>query len=1210
MTDPDSPVDKINAARLERVTTAIQAAGIGIWEMNPIHKLVYLDDCSRVLFGGLPDGIISFEQLLTYIHLDERQKVRQAVELALTAPMGGSYEIAFRTINPETGQVRWLYSKGSAHFDRDGQPDRFLGTVQDRTPTGWAQTSRDRNETLMSEKMAEVALDNANAGYFRYSIPDDRLDYSLGFARVMTGLESHALAYQDFLDRIHPDDLLIRANAFNVAVQTGRLDYEVRIVWYDDTIHWMRARGNYLYDKSGNPYLLTGTVYDTTAEHLQREAEALLVAAFTNASVGMGFTELNGQFITVNSAFTELLGYTEEELYATTDRALTHPDDRPQHDEPIRELVAGKRQFVNLVKRYIHKDGTIRWADVNLTRITGSVDKQGRILETVRDISAEIDNQQLVATSGALFRNVTNSSPTGLWLSDEAGSLTYLNKTLVDWSGLPYESLLGAGWDNAIVEEDRLISAQIFQNAVAARAHYDVMFRLIKRDGSAMWCRAAGDPYYREDGSYAGYAGFCMDIDELVSGRSALQDSEAKFRSLIEEAPVATCLFVGRDLTIEVANEPMIEMWGKGNAVLGKPLAEAIPELEGQPFLAILDDVYTTGKTYTAQGMRADLVVNGVLGTYYFDYTYKPLCNAAGEVYAIMDMAVNVTEAVKARQELEESELFSRDIVETSPVAKVVCLGADMIIRTVNEKMQAMLGRDRSIIGMPIIDAVPELKSTLLLDRLRHVFSTGETFYQPEEKIDLIKFGRPYTGYYNYTYKALYNTAGERYGIMITATEVTDQVVARQKVEEAESSLRGAIELAELGTLQIDLKTGNLLYSDRLKYWLGLEKEEAITLRKGLRPIRKADRVIIRDYITKAVTQGKEGAFDVEYTVNATSTSRERILHAQGKAFFNEEGEAVKIIGTVQDITEQRKIQIALERLVQERTEELEATNEELAATNEELAATNEELAEANEELAKSNTGLAESNQLLTRSNQNLEQFAYIASHDLQEPLRKVQQFSSLLREQYAEVLGNSGNDLLHRMESAGSRMSMLIRDLLAFSRISTRQAQAVPVPLRHVVDYALENLAVTVEETNAQIRIAPLPTVQGDALQLGQLFQNLLANALKFSQKDRAGYRIMPQITIRAREIPTSDLPPSIKPSRQTLTYHRIEVADNGIGFDDKYVDRIFQVFQRLHNKNEYAGTGVGLAICQKVVMNHGGVITATSQPGEGATFTVYLPV
>ncbi|WP_460955321.1 sensor histidine kinase [Spirosoma litoris] len=254
------------------------------------------------------------------------------------------------------------------------------------------------------------------------------------------------------------------------------------------------------------------------------------------------------------------------------------------------------------------------------------------------------------------------------------------------------------------------------------------------------------------------------------------------------------------------------------------------------------------------------------------------------------------------------------------------------------------------------------------------------------------------------------------------------------------------------------------------------------------------------------------------------------------------------------------------------------------------------------------NQALDQLNQQLTRSNENLQQFAYIASHDLQEPLRKIQQFGDLLKTRYTT---SSGEEVmyLNRMQVAASRMSLLIKDLLTFSRISTRPVPAVSVSTKQVVSDVLDTLSVAISETKAQIRVGDLPTLPGDPSQLGQLFQNLLANAIKFSRKDQSGTLMTPEVSIQAIRIPVGELPDAVKPTRLAETFYCIEVTDNGIGFDEKYTDRIFQVFQRLHGKDEFAGTGVGLAICQKVVTNHGGVITATSQPGKGATFSVYLP-
>lgn len=239
----------------------------------------------------------------------------------------------------------------------------------------------------------------------------------------------------------------------------------------------------------------------------------------------------------------------------------------------------------------------------------------------------------------------------------------------------------------------------------------------------------------------------------------------------------------------------------------------------------------------------------------------------------------------------------------------------------------------------------------------------------------------------------------------------------------------------------------------------------------------------------------------------------------------------------------------------------------------------------------------------LKNSNASLEQFAYVASHDLQEPLRKIQSFGDMLLAEHGDVLPDDGRDMLRRMQAAAGRMNVLIRDLLAYSRLSMQQEPFVPVDLNDSIGGIRTDLELVITEKNARIVLAPLPTVSGNAVQLRQLFQNLLTNALKFT---RPG--IAPQVSLSVRPVLPDDVPARV-PNRRSQEWIAIDVADNGIGFDEQYQERIFQLFERLHGRNEYAGTGIGLSVCQKVAGNHGGTITAHSRLAEGTTFTVYLP-
>lgn len=241
----------------------------------------------------------------------------------------------------------------------------------------------------------------------------------------------------------------------------------------------------------------------------------------------------------------------------------------------------------------------------------------------------------------------------------------------------------------------------------------------------------------------------------------------------------------------------------------------------------------------------------------------------------------------------------------------------------------------------------------------------------------------------------------------------------------------------------------------------------------------------------------------------------------------------------------------------------------------------------------------------LKRSNANLEDFAFAASHDLQEPLRKIHFFAHRIRTSYAEVLGEEGMEMFNRMEIATHRMRNLIDDLLEYSQTAQKPREKNDIDLNEILTEVISDLEPVVNEKKAQITSDILPVVKGDGQQLRQLFQNLLSNALKYTQQERT-----PFISIRT-EI-TTGRESGFKLSSENFSrlYHLVEITDNGIGFHEHEADKIFNVFQRLHSRNEYSGTGVGLAIVKKVVENHDGCIMAKSRPGEGATFRILLPV
>lgn len=241
-------------------------------------------------------------------------------------------------------------------------------------------------------------------------------------------------------------------------------------------------------------------------------------------------------------------------------------------------------------------------------------------------------------------------------------------------------------------------------------------------------------------------------------------------------------------------------------------------------------------------------------------------------------------------------------------------------------------------------------------------------------------------------------------------------------------------------------------------------------------------------------------------------------------------------------------------------------------------------------ERKKSEAELVDFNSRLQQSNRELEDFAHVASHDLQEPLRKIQAFGDRLQSRYGATIGEEGKDYLARMQNAAARMQSLIEDLLAFARVTTKAQPLRPVDLQEIATEVVSDLDIRIQQTGGRVEVAGLPVVNADALQMRQLLQNLVANALKFHREGTP-----PHVSVRGHQCEDGSAV--------------IEVADNGIGFEEKHLDRIFTIFQRLHGRAEYEGTGIGLAICRKIAERHGGKISARSVPGAGATFIVTFP-
>ncbi len=385
------------------------------------------------------------------------------------------------------------------------------------------------------------------------------------------------------------------------------------------------------------------------------------------------------------------------------------------------------------------------------------------------------------------------------------------------------------------------------------------------------------------------------------------------------------------------------------------------------------------------------------------------------------------------------------------------------------------------------------------------------------------------------------NERGAAQGFLEVHRDITERRRAQTRLRESELRFRAVAETANEGIVTADA-------SSTIRYWnpgasrmFGLEEADALG-----QPLA----TIMPERSRQAQADAFAAFLKGDGSAEAARSLEIAGLHADGTEFPVEvslsawetsQGKFVSLI--LRDITDRKRAEAAI------------------TAKNEELA----------------------------RSNQELEQFAYVASHDLQEPLRMVSNYTQMLSRRYADKLDADANEFIGFAVDGAKRMQALIRDLLEFARVGTRGKAFKPTPLAKVVEDAIANLAGAIGDSKATVSVDELPTLPCDSGQLTQVFQNLIGNALKFRRPDTP-----PVVRVSARQMPGG---------------WSIAIADNGIGIDPKYFERIFQMFQRLHGRGEYEGTGIGLALCKKIVERHGGRVSVESTPDQGTTFTVFLP-
>ncbi|HSY61068.1 MAG TPA: PAS domain-containing protein, partial [Cytophaga sp.] len=553
----------------------------------------------------------------------------------------------------------------------------------------------------------------------------------------------------------------------------------------------------------------------------------------------------------------------------------------------------------------------------------------------------------------------------------------------------------------------------------------------------------------------------------------------------------------------------------------------------------------------------------------YYDFTYTPVFDSEGQVYAILDIAIDVTEQMLDRHKLEKSEQEIRSLIESSPFPIAVYIGREMQIQLANQNMLDVWGKGNDVIGKLYSEILPELDNQQIFEQLDEVYMTGIPFHAKNQRIDIVVDNILQSFYFNYSFTPLFDAAGKIYGVMNTGAEVTDLNLAKQRLEQSEQNLRNMILQAPVAMC---ILTGpdhiiEIANDFMIELW-GKSKEQVMH-----RPVF--------DALPDAREQGLEKLLQDVYEKGVTFKADEMPVHLvrNGKPetvyqnFVYEPyrencGKIVGVLSVTVDVTAQILARIKIEEIVSARTREL---------------------ATANDKLQKSNAELA--------------QFAYIASHDLQEPLRKISMFTQLLESRIGNDLDEHSKTQLNKISNSAIRMNTLIKDVLSYSELIKQTEEFITVDLNQIVQNTLIDFELLIEQKNVSVQYQDLPVIEAIPLQMAQLFGNLIGNALKFTRTD-----IKPIITITSSLLTKEEKQATGLKLR--TEYYKIIMRDNGIGFNPEDADKIFNIFQRLHRKSDYEGTGIGLAMCKKIALNHNGNLNATGSSEKGAVFNIILPI
>ena len=641
-----------------------------------------------------------------------------------------------------------------------------------------------------------------------------------------------------------------------------------------------------------------------------------------------------------------------------------------------------------------------------------------------------------------------------------------------------------------------------------------------------------------------------------------IEESNTRYYTMLMQSPFAFSVLKGKDMVITLANDLMKEFWGKGLDVEGKTFLQVLPELKQQPFPEMINQVFTTGKPIYANEILARLQHDHKLQDKYFNIVYQPHYEADNSISGVTTIAYEVTEMVLARKKIEESEERFRSLADNMPIhIFIIEPNEEATISYWNKNWLDYTGQSfEEAIGNTWAGVMHPDDVQPIMEVYVPAFQKQQSYFLPAIRV------RRHDGEYRWhsvQANPRYLPNGNYMGYIGVGFDIHEQKLAQDALKLSEEHFRLMADLMPAKISNADA-AGHVTYFN--KHWLTFSGYTFEELRDfGYHNIIHPDEM--EEFQQRLKTAGETGT-DSVMEMRFKNKEGDYIWHLNiASPVTDKNGKHIMWVGVTTEMQHQKEQREELEHEVAERTAALSTANEELKKMNKELEA-----------------------------------FTYVSSHDLQEPLRKIRIMAERILEKENQNLSDNGKNYFRLMQNAAERMQTLIQDLLAFSRLSMADRKFENSNLNIIIEEVKKEFKDAIAEKNAVIEVKEICDVKIIPFQFRQLMHNLISNALKFSNP-----KIPPHIKISSVNITYSKINVlNLTPHKE---YCHISFSDNGIGFEKEFAEKIFEVFQKLHAKDEYAGTGIGLAIVKKIIENHNGIILAKSKINIGTTFDIYIP-